>query len=317
IPNRGASERPAEIPLWLSEGTTQHLLASAESSLILQPDTISPQSVGLGQNANAIAVWRQSGTINQGIKRDPLFLVRRRLGINAPVTFTQLSLPDPEHLNGSGWEIYQSCSQLFLERLLSLKDGRAKMRMMLSSLPRYLNWQSAFLKAFEQDFPSMLAAEKWWAVNLANFTGRDQWQAWPLQASLDKLDQILRYSAQLRVNTNQLPAHSEMSLQSVIRDLDFGGQRLFLNKTLNQLEALRVRISTDLVPLLDAYHYVLDAYLQTRGQDRFGLEHRGQHAASLKLLVQEAVRRLNALDLQRDELQNAGGQVTRISSGTP
>jgi hypothetical protein len=317
LANRGGSERPGEIPLWLSEGTTQHLLASAESSLILQPDTMIPQKVGSGQNPNAIAVWRQSGTMNQGIKRDPLFLVRRRLSMNAPVTFTQLSLPDPEHLSGSGWEIYQSCSQLFLGRLLSLKDGRAKMRMMLSSLPHYLNWQSAFLKAFEQDFPSMREAEKWWAVNLASFTGRDQWQAWPLQASLDKLDQILRYPMQLRVNTNDLPAHSEMSLQNVVRDLDFGRQRILLNKTLNQLEALRSRISTELIPLLDEYHHLLDTYLQTRGQDAFTLEHRGQHAASLKLLTQDAVRRLNALDLQRDELQKTGGQVTRISSGAP
>jgi len=315
LANRGASQRPAEIPLWLSEGMTQHLLASAEFSLILQPDTSGPQKVGSGQNANT--VWRLGGTMNQGIKRDPLFLVRRRLGINPPLTFTQLSLPDPEHLSGPGWEIYQSCSQLFLERLLALKDSRAKMRMMLGSLPHYLNWQSAFLKAFEPDFPSLLEAEKWWAVNLANFTGRDQWQAWPLQTSFDKLDQILRYPAQLRVNTNDLPTHSEMSLQNVIRDLDFGRQRILLNKTLNQLEALRSRISTELIPLLDEYHHLLDTYLQTRGQDGFTLEHRGQHAASLKLLTQDAVRRLNALDLQRGELQKTGGQVTRISSGAP
>jgi len=108
-----------------------------------------------------------------------------------------------------------------------------------------------------------------------------------------------------------------MSLQNVIRDLDFGRQRILLNKTLNQLEALRSRISTELIPLLDEYHHLLDTYLQTRGQDAFTLEHRGQHAASLKLLTQDAVRRLNALDLQRGELQKTGGQVTRISSGAP
>jgi len=160
----------------------------------------------------------------------------------------------------------------------------------------YLNWQSAFLKAFEQDFPSMLEAEKWWAVNLANFTGRDQWQVWPPRPASIKLDQILRYPAQVRINTNDLPAHGEMSLQSVIRDLDFGRQRIFLNRTLNQLAAIRLRISTELVPLLDEYHHVVDAYLQSRGQDGFALEHRGQHSASLKLLVQDVIRRLNALD---------------------
>jgi hypothetical protein len=318
LANRGASQRPAEIPLWLSEGMTQHLLASVESSLILQPDTATPHQVGgSAQSANAIAVWRQGGTMNQGIKRDPLFLVRRRLSLNAPITFTQLSLPDPEHVSGPGWEIYQSSSQLFLDRLLLLKDGRAKMRMMLGSLPYYLNWQTAFLKAFEQDFPSMLEVEKWWAVNLANFTGRDQWQAWPTQTSLDKLNKILRYPAQLRLNTNDLPAHSEMSLQSVIRDQDFPRQRILLSRTLNQLDVLRSRISTELVPLLDEYRHVLDVYLQSRAQDGLTLEHRGQHATSQKLLAQEAVRKLNALDLQRDELQEAGGQVTRISSGAP
>ena len=299
------------------ERATEHLLASAEAGLILQPDTISPQKVGLGPGANAIALWRQGGLMNQGIKRDPLFLVRRRLSANAPLTFTQLSLPGPEHLGGPGWEIYQSSSQLLLQRLLSLKDGRAKIRMMLGRLPYYLNWQTAFLKAYEQDFPSLLAAEKWWAVNLANFTRRDQWQAWPHHVSLEKLDQILRYPAQARGDTNELPARSEMSLQSVIRDLDFGRQRLFLNKTVNQLEALRSRVSTQLIPLLDQYHHVLDAYLQARGQDGFALEHRGQHTVSLKLLVQDVIGRLNALEQQRDELRKAGEPIPRISSGAP
>jgi len=145
--------------------------------------------------------------MNQGIKRDPLFLVRRRLGLNPPVTFTQLSLPDPEHLSGPGWDIYQSCSQLFLERLLSLKDGRVKLRIMLSSLPYYLNWQSAFLKAFEQDFPSMLEAEKWWAVNLANSRGAINGRfGRPRPASINSTKSCVirrRYG----INTNDLPAH--------------------------------------------------------------------------------------------------------------
>ena len=37
VANRQARERSAEIPLWLAEGLTQHLLAAAEADLVLEP----------------------------------------------------------------------------------------------------------------------------------------------------------------------------------------------------------------------------------------------------------------------------------------
>ena len=210
LANRRAGERSCEIPLWLTEGLTQQLLATSETDWILQPEAGTGQRVA-ADGGNAVAIFRQSGSVRQGVPRDPLFSAHRRLAENAPYTFTELSLPASAHLEGTGWEVYQSCAHLFVQRLFSFRDGRAKVRTMLALLPQCLNWQTAFLKAFEGSFTSMLDAEKWWALRLAGFTGRDHWQAWTRATSVEKLGATLHFPAQLATRTNDLPARSVMT----------------------------------------------------------------------------------------------------------
>ena len=147
--------------------------------------------------------------------------MRRILSNHAPLSFTELSLPDATHFNALKWEVYKSCSQLFVNQLLALRNGRNNMRVMLSILPRYLNWQTAFLRAFSDQFNNLLDVEKWWAVSLSSFTGRDNWQAWPREACLEKLNGALVLPIQVHVSTNGLPSRTDMSLPEIIRGLEF------------------------------------------------------------------------------------------------
>jgi len=302
--NRRAGERSAEIPLWLAEGLTQQLLALAEADLVLEPPKAG-QQIGSGRAATALSFWK--GVNNEGIRRDALFEARRVLSNNAPLSFTDLSLPDLTAFNALKWEVYKSCSQLFVHQLLGLSGGHIHLRAMLASLPQYLNWQTAFLGAFRENFGNLLDVEKWWAIGLANFTGREQWQMWPRAASLERLDTTLLLQIQVQAGTNELPAHTEMSLQQIVQELDFGRQRILLGRALTQLVALRPRMPPEFVPLLNGYCQVLEAYLEARKQAGFAVVRRGQPSIDGRMLGEDTMRKLATLDQQRKVLsdQNA------------
>ena len=171
--------------MWLSEGFTAHLLASPEASLNLQPEQ--PLRDKRFNTLGAIAP-----PARDRVKPDLLALVRSRLKAVPPLPYADLSLPTDDQLRGEAWETYRGCAHLFVMELLKLKDGRAAMRGMLGALPEYLNWQFAFYRGFNAHFRSPLEVEKWWSVTLLNFTGRDQHLKWTAEASLLRLDEILR-----------------------------------------------------------------------------------------------------------------------------
>src|SRR5262249_24589527 len=96
----------------------------------------------------------------------------------SPLTFDQLSWPTEEQLSGSGQSVYASSAQLFVSQLLHLKRGPQAFQAMLTKLPDYLNWQLAFLDAFHAHFQNALDVEKWWALEMVQFTGRDLLHLW-------------------------------------------------------------------------------------------------------------------------------------------
>ena len=116
--------------------------------------------------------------------------------------------------------MYRASAQLFVSEVLDRKDGPARLRTMLASMPRYYNWQVAFHSAFREEFPTPLDLEKWWALAVVNFAARDPGPGWTLAVSRAKLDEILRVPAEIRMTSNSLPAYTEISLQTVIRNLE-------------------------------------------------------------------------------------------------
>jgi hypothetical protein len=275
--NREAGERSAEIPLWLTEGLTQHLLATASLDLVLLPE---------------------SRVVRETRKGDPLWAVRPRLRATAPLTFSQLSMPSPDTLSGEAWATYQASSQLLVYELLRLREGRAALQEMLRILPAHFNWQVAFLKAFQARFARILDVEKWWSLLVVNTRGYDQLQGWSRETSLEKLAEILQFPAQVRYATNDLPIRTELSLQKFVEHWDYDSQGDFLQAKLNQLQALGLHASPDVLPLLDAYRQVLETYLHKRVRVRAAAELRGQPAERSQWLVRETVQQLAVLEAQ-------------------
>jgi hypothetical protein len=248
--NRKAKSRSAEIPSWLTEGLSAHLLASSATQIILPPPNTP---------ANGIVF---SSTESVGLMQRPLERAHQVLSSSAALTFQQLSWPPDAPLAGSAREVFRSSAQLFVSELMNLKEGPACLRAMLAELPDHYNWQFAFLHAFNAYFQRPLDVEKWWSLQIVHFTGRGLAQDWPKEESWQKLDEILHSPIEVRTSTNELPLRSQASLQTMIREWD--GPRLAdaLVEKQRELDQLRLRISPTLLGLVDAYRQALAVYLQ-------------------------------------------------------
>ena len=176
---------------------------------------------------------------------------------------------------------------------------------MIQELPQHLNWQLSFLDAFHGRFSSELDVDKWWMLTVVNFTGRDLSHTWPPGESWRKLDEIIRTSAEVRSSRDELPLHTEVSLQSIIRNWNYPLQAGVLKNKITQLGLLRASVSQDFVNLTDEYRQVLETYVKKR--DRSGLFHR---LVALNFLgsdtaAADAIQQLDTLDAWRAESKPA------------
>ncbi len=283
--NRRATTHSAEIPVWLSEGLAEELMLSSETEIILPP----PRAGG----GNFSLATR---TVNAR-KENPLEVIHQQLCAHPPLSFQQLSWPEPDQLEGEAAATYRDSAYLFVYELLRLEAGRACLHSMLAQLPQHYNWQFAFLKAFQPYFQRPVDVEKWWSLHIEQFTGRELAQTWPLDKSWQKLDELVRSAVQIRSGTNELPMQAEVKLQTIVRECDRSQQDQALRQKTRELQMLRVRLAPELVPLADDYQRVLVNYLQNRDHGGLPLLKK----AARRHTVQETLRELDALDARRLE----------------
>ena len=243
--NRKARAHSAEIPAWLTDGLSRQLFADDWQKDILS----SPAKM-----VNGLPVSR-TVTTERGL--DPLAGTRRILRNEPALTFEQLSWPTGAQLSGADGGVYRASAQLFVNELLELKNGRAHLRAMLESLPDCFNWQTAFQSAFRENFPRPLDVEKWWALQVVGFAARDAGPLWTPAASREQLDEILSVPVEMRMASNALPAHVNISLQAVIRNWDPARRDALLQAKLRDLELAQLRMAAPLVALTDGYRRAL------------------------------------------------------------
>lgn len=284
--DRNPGNHDAEIPPWLSEGITQHLLASRDAELILPPPDNKLGAMSVGPTTIVIR------------DPDPLETARRILHASPPPTIEQLSWPDPDTLDSDGGEVFRRSAQLFVSELLKLKGGKENLRVTIADLNSCYNWQTAFLRAFQGQFPNMLALEKWWALQVSYFVGRDSRQFWAHEETASKLDTLLRVRVAIRVQPGTTPSSSDVSLQVVVREWDTIRQNITLREKLRDLEQARVRVAPQYMRLVDEYRVALADYLKKR--EKSGATFIGiRTSASTQEVIQETVRTLDNLDTKR------------------
>jgi hypothetical protein len=298
--NRSLPPKSAELPLWLEEGLTRQLLASRELEIVLTPPN---------QNANGLAFTsayfesRRQNPLNSQ-RDDPLALARNVLRANPMMTFDQLSWPSDDQLNGDQKELFCCSAQVFVEELLRMKGGKACMLSMLGQLPYYYNWQFALLSAYKRSFERLLDVEKWWTLRWVDFTGTEGTFTWRIDESWEKLDQCLRASVEVRTNVDELPAHSDATLQTVIRQWPDERQKDELRRRVEQLELLHLKVDPRVVPFLDDYRRVLDRFLKDSHPSGVTAVLRKQSA--IKAAQEEACKELDSLDARRTIAASAG-----------
>lgn len=287
LANRSAPERSAEIPLWLSEGLTQQLLASRDTEFILPPPTLS--------------VGAMMVTTTQIQKHDPDALqnVRRVLQNQPVLTLAELSWPEPETFSQNQAGVFQCSAQLFTVELLRMKQGREQLRRFVALLPQFYNWQTAFLQSYQAHFPNQLALEKWWALQSAYFLGRDHQQLWTLEESAEKLDALLHATVAIRAKAGELPVRTDVSLQTVIREWDTPRQLTTLQTKLTELAQARRRVAPPFMTLVNDYATVLDDYLAKRKRSSATFTSFFTLPPSIQKVAAEATRQLDILDARR------------------
>ena len=285
--NRQAGGRSAEIPVWLVEGLMRRVLDSHGAEVLLPPPNLA----------------------KSGVSTSPIFvdarltnaftLVRLALGNRGPLSLAELSWPKENQLAGPEAEVYQLSAQLLVAELQRFEDGRACLRAMLGELPKFLNWQMAFLRAFQPHFQRQLDVEKWWALQIQHFTGRDASGLWSATDSWVKLDEILHAPVQIRREKQDLPALAQVPLTSVIREWDFVRQSQTLQAKLRELDGARLRVASDLLPLVEEYRRTLADYLAKRDKAGQDLAVGKTPAPGANAVVREALKKLETLEAQR------------------
>jgi hypothetical protein len=282
IAHRNSDERRLELPPWLVPGLGAYLTATAPTPLIVEPESLTTRKQRM----------------DSGLKQ-----MRERLRKSGGLTLDQLNWPD----SSTDPAQYEASAHLFVHELLR-KDGGVFLSTMLARLPDHLNWQTAFLRAF--NFRSLREVDKWWALQLVQFAGRETRGIWSPAEIRAHLDEILATPIEVRHDRDQLPMTVEAPLQQILEEWEFNRQAPILRQKLNRLEALGLRASGLTYELVRDYHRALAEYLDRRNRLR------SEKSRAAMVAVADTIIRLNQLDLKR-EVMVAAPPGTPVLSGTP
>lgn len=304
LANRTPSDRSAEIPLWLSEGLTQRLLTAREVELVLaKPST----QVGTMLMSPAHVLARDP---------DPLARARQLLRNQPPLAIADLSWPQPEKFSPTEAEFFQVNAQLFTTELLELKKGPELLHTFTTRLPKTYNWQTAFQQVYATNFPNPLALEKWWALQAGHFVGRDNKELWTPEESAKKLEATLHTTIAVRTSATDLPARTEVSLQTMLREGDTVRQMKTAQDKILELDRLRLRVAPAYMKIVAEYQTALRDFMRERARFTTTFNKLGTQPPGIRKIIEAAIEKLDALDVQRAQLPKTGATDLTLSANT-
>ncbi len=175
---------------------------------------------------------------------------------------------------------------------------------MLERLPRFYNWQLAFLDAFRGYFSRPLDVEKWWALQTLQFTTRDLGQVWSLAESRERLKEAVKVPVRVYQKTGDLPTHAVVTLQHAATTWPLAEQLATFDAKIRELEMLESRLAPECLPVVNEYRQVLLTYLQDQ-RNFETLRWAPPSASNLKRMAQELAGRLEVLDRKVSALNGA------------
>ena len=281
--DRAAPVESVELPPWLVEGLTAHLMQGPLAGVVLQARSL--EQFSDDPQLHAARTIRHTD-IDQ--------LLRKRIQALGALTVDQLNWADFDEGDAKVEMAYHHSAHLFVRELLRLRGGPDALCATLALLPEHMNWQTAFLRGFEPHFKRMLDVEKWWSLTTTQMKLRDSSLRWSVAEAREKLEEILYTPMEVRIAPGELPHVTPVALQTVLSDWDFEQQRPLLQAKVVQLQFTRLRLPPEMLAVNDGYRATLAKYLQARGNLGRWFRERKARAA-----LDQALADLNALDQQR------------------
>lgn len=311
LANRSQGTYPPELPVWLIEGMAERLQSR------VGPDLIPEQTPLLAKIGDQIG--RLPPMVRDQLGFGEIEALRAWLREHPPLSFNDLALLTPGS-EGDALKTYRASARLFVDALLELPRGKSALVIMLSLLPRRLNWQTAFLEAYRSYFPTLLAVEQWWALVAVQFLTGTEPHSWSPAFTRRKLDDILHVVVDRRSFSDERLVRTRVSLQEIIRETSYPSHRELIRSRITQLQLLENHAAQELVPLIRQYASVLREYLAYRRGSTGG----GTRAAALLATPEAAARqtilKLDELDRKRasmvDESPNPAGSKAAGDTGT-
>ena len=96
---------------------------------------------------------------------------------------------------------------------------------------------------------------------------------------------------------------AELGLQAVFEKLDFNQRAGVVRRKIQALDWLRTRVSSDAVPLIEEYRRIFETYLQDCEAANKAPTGKSNVHPALDRIDKDAVRELDRLERQRDELR--------------
>jgi len=283
--------RSAEVPQWLTAGLAQEVLA------------IDGANVALTMPAKSSGGILQARVNESQREIDPFAGARFALENIPALTFDELAWPSSEQLDGEDGGAYLASAQMFTASLLALKDGPQQMRTFLAQLPDHLNWQTAFFAAFQADFKRPLDVEKWWALRLVSFTAHAPGPRWNMDESLGRFDDLLAVPVEFRSDTNALPQHMTVTLQTAIRSFSTAESEAIVRVKLRDFGIAQYRMAAPFDSLAARYRAVLADYLGEQGGSRAVIRDKRGRPVHAFASAEVTLTKLDTLDARRRQIE--------------
>jgi hypothetical protein len=166
-------------------------------------------------------------------------------------------------LNGEKWATYKICSLFLVMELLRL-NGPQSLCQMLDLLPQCMNWQTAFLRAYQPGFQQMIDVEKWWALIISEASSYELMANWSMERTLNTLRDILPVPVEVRQAPDLPPAFTQVPLQTFVLQWPYPAQKAVLINKINQLYAFKNAAASPMNELAADYVSCLQTYLSER-----------------------------------------------------
>jgi hypothetical protein len=258
----------------------------------------------LSERFGDLAVFEPAQTLNASYSpMDEARSLNEALSPRGCLTLEQLSWPGTLGDQPGIAQTFSLSSHAFILELLQLKNGGSCLGQTIRLLPRFENWQFAFLSGFQPHFPSLLDAEKWWAINSLLVGGRGAFEKWTITESLKRLDDVLVLPVERRVGSEGDGSREEMSVREIVTSMNFETQKSMLARTISRLFALELRAAPHLVRLVTDYRTTLENYVADREEARRKDAERSRPSRREEVVVEVILRRLDSLAQLRQDFE--------------